>query len=71
MRARAKPADPNYKWMLDGLAALEVTRKDHSQSLNLKERESRALNAGAGSAGARERPAHCQRAAAAQELPRK
>ena len=32
--------DPNYKWLLDGLAALEVTRKDHSQSLNLKERES-------------------------------
>jgi carboxyl-terminal processing protease len=31
--------DANYKWMLDGLAALEVTRKDHSQSLNLKERE--------------------------------
>jgi carboxyl-terminal processing protease len=31
--------DPNYKWLLDGLAALEVTRKDHSQSLNLKERE--------------------------------
>jgi carboxyl-terminal processing protease len=32
--------DPNYKWLLDGLAALEVTRKDHSQSLNLKERDS-------------------------------
>jgi carboxyl-terminal processing protease len=32
-------SDPNYKWLLDGLAALEVTRKDHSQSLNLKERE--------------------------------
>jgi carboxyl-terminal processing protease len=32
--------DANYKWLLDGLAALEVTRKDHSQSLNLKERES-------------------------------
>jgi carboxyl-terminal processing protease len=32
-------SDPNYKWLLDGLAALEVTRKDHSQSLNLKQRE--------------------------------
>jgi carboxyl-terminal processing protease len=32
--------DPNYKWLLDGLTALDVTRKDHSQSLNLKERES-------------------------------
>jgi carboxyl-terminal processing protease len=32
-------SDANYRWLLDGLAALESTRKERSQSLNLKDRE--------------------------------
>jgi len=32
-------ADANYRWMMQGLATLETMRKEHSVSLNLKERQ--------------------------------
>ena len=58
--------DADYQWLVASLSALEQTRKDHSLSLNLADRQRRAHRAGTGSAGARECPARGRRPAGTQ-----